>query len=134
MAAEAGFEVRLRAMEANALVAAGRAGDYQAVLAIWSGRVDPDGDVAIWLACAGFLNWGRYCSAKFDDLLTRARAVTDIPVRQALYRDLSDVYLADRPHLVLYHVKWLWGLSDRVTGFVPAPDGLIRPRGIAVAP
>ena len=62
------------------------------------------------------------------------RAVTDIAARQALYRDLTDVYLTDRPHIVLYHLKWLWGLSDKVTGFVPTPDGLIRLRGVAVGP
>ena len=62
MAAEAGFDIKLQAAEANALVAAGRSGNYQATIVIWSGRPDPDGNVAIWLACDGFLNWGRYCN------------------------------------------------------------------------
>jgi len=134
MASEAGFEVKLRAVEANTLIAAGKAGDFHALLAIWSGRVDPDGNVSIWLASDGFLNWGKYNSPKFDDILRRARAVTDIAARQALYRDLTDVYLTDRPHIVLYHLKWLWGLSDKVSGFAPMPDGLIRLRGVAVGP
>jgi peptide/nickel transport system substrate-binding protein len=134
MANEAGFAVKLRAVEANALVAAGKAGDFDALLAIWSGRVDPDGNVSIWLAGDGFLNWGKYNNPKFDDILRRARGVTDVAARQALYRDLTDVYLADRPHIVLYHIKWLWGLSDRVTGFVPTPDGLIRLRNVAISP
>jgi peptide/nickel transport system substrate-binding protein len=134
MANEAGFDVKLRSVEANTLIAAGKAGDFHALFAIWSGRVDPDGNVSIWLASDGFLNWGKYNSPKFDDILRRARGVTDVPARQALYRDLTDVYLTDRPHLVLYHVKWLWGLSDKVTGFVPTPDGLIRLRGVAVGP
>ena len=123
MAAEAGFDVKLQAAEANALVAAGRSGNYQATIVIWSGRPDPDGNVAIWLACDGFLNWGKYCNPKFDDLLARARGVTDVAQRQALYRQLVDVYLADRPHIVLYHAKWLWALSDKVSGFTPTPDG-----------
>jgi peptide/nickel transport system substrate-binding protein len=134
MANEAGFEVKLRSVEANTLIAAGKAGDFHALFAIWSGRVDPDGNVSIWLASDGFLNWGKYNNPKFDDILRRARAVTDVPARQALYRDLTDVYLNDRPHIVLYHVKWLWGLSDKVSGFVPTPDGLIRLRGVALGP
>jgi peptide/nickel transport system substrate-binding protein len=134
MAAEAGFDIKLQAAEANALVAAGRAGNYQATVVIWSGRPDPDGNVAIWLACDGFLNWGKYCNPKFDDLLARARGVTDVAQRQALYKQLVDVYVADRPHLVLYHAKWLWALSDKVSGFTPTPDGLIRPQGVAIAP
>jgi peptide/nickel transport system substrate-binding protein len=134
MANEGGFDVKLQTAEANALVAAARAGNYQATIVIWSGRPDPDGNVAIWLACDGFLNWGKYCNAKFDDLLSRARGVTDIAQRQALYRQLVDIYTADRPHLILYHAKWLWALSDKVSGFTPTPDGLIRPQGVALAP
>jgi peptide/nickel transport system substrate-binding protein len=134
MTKDAGFDVALRAVEANALIAAGKAGDFHALLALWSGRVDPDGNVSIWLASDGVLNWGKYNNAKFDDILRRARGVTDVASRQALYRDLTEVYLADRPHIVLYHLKWLWGLNARVSGFVPAPDGLIRLRGVSIAP
>lgn len=132
MANEAGFDVKLRTLEANALIAAGKAGDYHALLVIWSGRVDPDGNVSIWLASDGFLNWGKYRGAEFDRILGEARGVTDVAARQGLYRGLSEVYLADRPHLVLFHLKWLWGMSSRVTGFAPAPDGLIRLRGVGI--
>jgi len=134
MANEAGFDVKLKAVEANTLVAETKAGDYDAALVIWSGRVDPDGNVSIWLAKDGFLNWGKYNNPKFDEILNKAREVTDVAARQTLYRELTDVYLTDRPHIVLYHLKWLWGLSDKVTGFVPTPDGLIRLRGVAVGP
>ena len=134
MAAEAGFDIKLQAMEANAEVATTKSGAYQAALVLWSGRADPDGNVAIWLACNGFLNWGKYCNAKFDDVLTQARSVTDVAQRQALYRQLSDIYLADRPQIVLYHVKWLWAVSDKLSGFTPTPDGMIRPQGIRLAP
>jgi peptide/nickel transport system substrate-binding protein len=134
MANEAGFDVKVSAMEANALVAQTRSGNFDAALVLWSGRVDPDGNVAIWLASDGFLNWGHYNNPQFDAILSAARAVTDVPKRQALYRDLTDVYLADRPHIVLYHLKWIYGLSDKVSGFTPAPDGLIRLQGVSVAP
>ena len=134
MASEAGFDIKLQAVEANALVAAARAGHYQATIVIWSGRPDPDGNVAIWLACDGFLNWGKYCDTSFDDLLARARGVTDVAQRQILYRQVVDRYLTDRPHIILYHAKWLWALSDKVSGFTPTPDGMIRPQGITIAP
>ena len=134
MASEAGFNIKLQAQEANAEVATMKSGAYDAALVLWSGRADPDGNVAIWEACNGFVNWGKYCSAKFDEVLTKARSVTDVAQRQALYRQLSDIYLEDRPHLVLYHVKWLWGISDKLTGFTPTPDGMIRPQGMRLAP
>lgn len=134
MAAEAGFDIKLQAMEANALTNATKAGAYQAAFVLWSGRADPDGNVAIWEACDGFLNWGKYCNATFDDVLARARGTTDVTQRQSLYRQLSQIYLEDRPHIVLYHVKWLYGATDRLSGFTPTPDGLIRPQGIKLAP
>ncbi len=134
MAGEAGFDVKVQAMEANALTAATRAGNYQAALVIWSGRPDPDGNVSIWLQCDGFLNWGKYCNPAFDALLARARAVNNVSQRQALYKQVVDTYLHDLPHIVLYHYKWLWALSDKVSGFVPTPDGLIRPQGISITP
>ena len=134
MAAEAGFDIKLQALESNAQTAAGKAGTYDAMLVLWSGRADPDGNVAIWEACNGFLNWGKYCNAKFDDVLTQARSVTEVAQRQALYRQLSDIYLEDRPHIVLYHAKWLWGVSDKLSGFTPTPDGMIRPQGMRLAP
>jgi peptide/nickel transport system substrate-binding protein len=134
MAGEAGFDVKVQAMEANALTAATRAGDYQAALVIWSGRPDPDGNVSIWLQCDGFLNWGKYCNPAFDTLLAKARAVNAVAQRQALYKQVVDTYLHDLPHIVLYHYKWLWALSDNVNGFTPTPDGLIRPQGISITP
>lgn len=134
MADDAGFVVTVQAMEANALTAAMRAGDYQAALVIWSGRADPDGNVSILLQCDGFLNWGHYCNPRLDALLAKARALNSVAQRQAVYRQVVTTYLHDVPHIVLEHYTWLRALSDRVQGFVPTPDGLIRPQGISIAP
>lgn len=130
MAGEAGFEVKIQAMEANAAVAAVQRGEFNAYIGIWSGRPDPDGNVAIWLASDGFLNWGKYVNKDLDSLLVKARAITDVPERQAIYRDIAETYLLDRPMMVLYHQTWLFAHSDKVSGFRPVPDGLIRPQGL----
>ena len=133
MAGEAGFDVKLRAMEANAADAADQRGDYQIATGIWSGRPDPDGNLAIWLASDGFLNWGKYTNPAMDTLLAQARGTTDVAARQADYRKITDIFMRDRPFIVLYHQRWLFGLSDKVSGFAPVPDGLIRPQGISLA-
>lgn len=130
MAAEGGFDVRIQAMEGSAMVAATQRGDYDAAIVIWSGRPDPDGNVAIWFASDGFLNWGRYRSDEMDRALAAARMVTDPAARRPLYAEVVARYLADRPHLLLYHHRWFWGLRAGVTGFAPNPDGLIRFSGI----
>ncbi|MGH7101809.1 MAG: ABC transporter substrate-binding protein, partial [Acetobacteraceae bacterium] len=132
MAAPAGFHISLRPMDANAEVASARSGNYQAALVFWSGRADPDFNLSIWLACNGFLNWGHYCSKPFDTLLGEARSTTDIAARQALYRQVVAAYLQDVPHLFLYNLRWLWGASKGLHGFIPVPDGLFRPEGVTL--
>jgi peptide/nickel transport system substrate-binding protein len=132
MAAEAGFDIKIQASEAATMVQKNTAGDYQAAFVIWSGRPDPDGNIAIWIACDGFLNWGKYCNAELDKNLNAARMTTDPAERAALYANAAGIYLDERPELVLYHFKWLWGVSRKVTGFVPNPDGLIRLAGMKV--
>ncbi len=130
MAAEGGFDVRIQAMEASAMVAATQRGDYDAAIVIWSGRADPDGNVAIWFASDGFLNWGRYHNGEMDRLLAAARMTNDPAQRRPLYAQLAARYLEDRPHLILYHHRWFWGLRAGVAGFVPNPDGIIRFAGL----
>jgi peptide/nickel transport system substrate-binding protein len=132
MAGEAGFEVKLEAIEGATMVQRSQKGDFQAAFAIWSGRPDPDGNVTFWFHCKGFLNWGQYCSDKLDGLLEQAQQATDPAQRKALYRQVAETYLTDRPHMILYHRKWFWGVSRRVDGFVPHPDGLIRVAGVGV--
>ncbi len=133
MAAEAGFEIRVQALEAGAMTAQTERGDYEAAIAIWSGRADPDANVSIWMQCDGFINWGRYCNPALDALLSQARQQTDTAGRQALYRQVSAIYLTDRPHIVLFHARLFWAMTTRVSGFQAHPDGLIRLQGVRLA-
>jgi peptide/nickel transport system substrate-binding protein len=128
MAGEAGFDVKLEIIEGTTMVQRSLKGDYQASINIWSGRPDPDANISIWLACNGFVNFGKYCNAKLDEILGKAKSITDAAARKALYRDAAAIYLDERPHLFLYHLKWFWGLSARLQGFEPVPDGVIRLR------
>lgn len=134
MAGEAGFDVTLRTMEAVSATDATRRGDYEASILIWSGRADPDGNAAVWLACDGFLNWGKYCDPRMDELLRQGRQLTDPAARVPVYREIAAIMQRDRPHIVLYNPTWLWAASDRVEGFVPQPDGLIRLGGVRLRP
>jgi len=130
MAADAGITVKVQAGETNANIAAYQHGDYQAGLVIWSGRSDPDFNITQYLACDGFQNWEKYCNPNFQAALDRARAVTDPATRAALYHQVAAIYTTDRPMLFLFHMTWLYALSRHVSGFIPVPDGLIRPQGL----
>ncbi|MBM3533534.1 MAG: ABC transporter substrate-binding protein [Alphaproteobacteria bacterium] len=133
MAAEAGIEIKIEVQEATTIVQRNLKGDYQAAFGIWSGRPDPDANVSIWFACQGFVNWGKYCNQKLEDVLDKARTVTATPERQKLYHQAAEIILADRPHLILYHYRWFWGLAARLDGFKPYPDGIVRLDGMTLA-
>jgi len=130
MAGEAGFDVKLEVAESASLLARLKSGDYQLALLIWSGRPDPDANIAMWVACDGFINWGQYCDPRLDRILHDARSATDASQRARLYGQAAAIYLAARPYLFLYHLKWLWGVSAKLDGFVPHPDGIIRLQGL----
>ena len=130
MAGEAGFDVKLEVAESASLLDRLKSGDYQLALLIWSGRPDPDANVAMWVACDGFINWGQYCDPALDQILRRARSTTDANERARLYAQAAAIYLAARPYLFLYHLKWFWGVSARLDGFVPHRDGIIRLQGL----
>jgi peptide/nickel transport system substrate-binding protein len=132
MTGEAGIDIKLVAGETNANIQAMNAGDYQASLVIWSGRSDPDFNVVQFLACDGFQNWGKACNPKFDDALNRGRTANDLAQRAAAYHEAASLYLTDRPLIFLFHMTWLYAHSDRLKGFTPVPDGLIRPQGLTL--
>jgi peptide/nickel transport system substrate-binding protein len=133
MVKDAGFDLKIVTQDSAALVAATRAGDFNASLLIWSGRVDPDGNMPIWLTCKGFTNWGHYCNPKLDALIQQASEPTDPAVRAALYRQATAIWMHDQPDLVLYHFSLFWGLSKQLVGFHGRPDGLWRPEGMTLA-
>jgi peptide/nickel transport system substrate-binding protein len=132
MAGEAGFDVKITVLEAATLLSRLTSGTYEVALLIWSGRADPDANISIWLACDGFVNWGKYCDPKLDDILRRARALTEPSERARLYGEAASIYLAARPYLFLYHLKWFWGASAKLSGVVPHPDGIIRLQGVSL--
>jgi peptide/nickel transport system substrate-binding protein len=51
-----------------------------------------------------------------------------------LYQTAATQWLGDRPMLILYHYRWFWGMRAGMTGFEPAPDGLIRFSGLRLPP
>lgn len=132
MTRDAGFDVKLEVNEAVTIVQRNQKGDFEMSINIWSGRPDPDGNIAIWVACDGSVNFGRYCNPALDDLLRQAKATTVTAERQALYGKVMATLQADRPMIVLYHLKWHWAASARLKGFTAYPDGLIRLRGVAM--
>jgi len=101
-------------------------------MAIWSGRPDPDGSLGIWMRCGAPLNWTGWCSPALDAALDAGAAAPDEAGRVAAYRRAADLWMAELAYLPLYYLTWFWGLSGKVSGFGPRPDGLVRPVGLSL--
>ena len=87
------------------------------------------------MACNGPFNFGAYCNPKMDELLKEARETGDArQARRALPQGQSISTSPTWPQIILFNATWLWGLSERVEGFIPNRDGLIRPQGLRLKP
>jgi len=130
MAMESGFDMHIQATEfASALQLAAK-GDFEALAVGWTGRVDPDGNIYNLVTCNSPFNDGHYCNPEVDRELDMARTVDARADRLAHYRIAAEHVLQDLPIIYLYHAKWLYASTVRLSGFTPYPDGLIRPQGL----
>jgi peptide/nickel transport system substrate-binding protein len=134
MVKDAGFDMKIVTEDGAALVAAARAGNFDAAIFLWSGRPDPDGNAPIWLTCKGFTNWGHYCNAKLDELYQQGASFQAPAERLPFYKQAADTFFAEQPDVVIYHWSMLWGVSAKLQGFNGRPDGLWRPEGMGIAP
>jgi peptide/nickel transport system substrate-binding protein len=133
MADEAGFAVKINAMEARALLNSEIQGDFEAAIGYWSGRIDPDGNMYTFLHTGGPLNEGHYSNPTVDSLLDQARQSADVPTRVGIYQKVWALEGRDLPITYLWTWKNIAGMTAKLQGFVPIPDGLIRVQGLQFA-
>jgi peptide/nickel transport system substrate-binding protein len=127
MVREAGFELRINAMEFASSLQAATRGEFETYLLAWSGRTDPDGNTWTFIHSRGPQNDGKYANAEVDRLLDAARVEADPERRKALYEQMWQVSLRqDRHRIYLWHRKNIVAHTSRLTGFTSVPDGLIR--------
>jgi peptide/nickel transport system substrate-binding protein len=126
MAGEAGFQVKLLALETIMALSSAEKGNYEAFLTGWPGFVDPDQNIYSMLACQAPLNYSGYCNPEVDRLLNSARAAADTQTRVTLYTRVREILAEDEPYLFLYHYKLIWVHSTKLKGFVAHPDGITR--------
>ncbi len=130
MAAEAGFDLKIRLIEFATSFKDAQAGEFQAFLIGWSGRIDPDGNSYVFLHSKAPQNDGVYSSAEVDKGFEDARLTSDPAKRKAIYEKVTADVLKDEPIIYLYHRKLLIAHTTRLDGYRPLPDGLVRVIGL----
>jgi peptide/nickel transport system substrate-binding protein len=132
MAAEAGFDMKIRVTEFATSLKQAEAGEYQAYMLAWSGRIDPDGNSYIFLKTDAPQNYSAWSNPDADKALDNARLVTDQAQRKAIYEKLTKLALDEEPILYIYHRKILIAHTTKLEGYKQMPDGLVRVVGLTL--
>ena len=130
MAAEAGFDMRIRVTEFATSLKEAEDGRYQAYMLNWSGRPDPDGNVYIFHVTGGPQNYSGSSDPEVDAWLNEARTKSNFDERKAIYEKIAGKLLTSRPIIYLYHRKWLIAHAAKIEGLKLLPDGLVRVVGL----
>jgi peptide/nickel transport system substrate-binding protein len=130
MAAEAGFDLKIRVTEFATSLKQAEAGEYQAYMLAWSGRIDPDGNSYVFMHSNAPQNYSAWSNAGADKALDDARLVADMAQRKAMYEKLTKLAMEDEPILYLYHRRILIAHTTRLEGYKQMPDGLVRVVGL----
>jgi peptide/nickel transport system substrate-binding protein len=130
MAAEAGFDMKIRVTEFATSLKQAEAGEFQAYMLNWSGRIDPDGNSYVFMHGGGPQNNAEWKNAEADKALDDARLVADMAQRKAIYEKLTRLEMEDEPIIYLYHRRLLFAHTNKLEGYKQMPDGLVRVIGL----
>jgi peptide/nickel transport system substrate-binding protein len=134
MAAEAGFDLKIRVTEFATSIKEAEEGRFQAWFIPWSGRVDPDGNSYIFQKCKAPQNNGHFCSKDVDQWLDDSRKTGKLEERKAIYGKIAEKYLSEGSIIYLYHRLVIIAHTARVEGYAQLPDGLVRVVGVKLKP
>ncbi len=102
-------------------------GEHQTVLLGWTGdNGDPDNFLAVLLGCdaVGGSNRARFCHEPFEDLIQKAKTVTDIDERTKLYEEAQVIFKEQAPWVTIAHSKVFMPVRKEVQDYRISPLGL----------
>jgi peptide/nickel transport system substrate-binding protein len=134
MAAEAGFDLKIRVTEFATSLKEAEEGRFQAYFIGWSGRVDPDGNLYVFMKCKAPQNNGNYCDKDVDQWLDDARKVSKLEERKAIYGKIAEKELNEGSIIYLYHRLVIIAHTAKLDGYSQLPDGLVRVVGVKLKP
>ncbi|MCB2095772.1 MAG: ABC transporter substrate-binding protein [Rhodobacteraceae bacterium] len=97
-----------------------------AVLLGWTGdNGDPDNFLAVLLGCdsVGGSNRAQWCNKEFNDLIQKAKVVSDIGERTKLYEEAQVVFKREAPWATIAHSVVFMAMSPKVENYIVHPLG-----------
>lgn len=96
-------------------------GDFEVAQAGWFGENNPEHYVELLWSQIGSINYGRYSSSEFDELIEQAKDTVDQEGRAELLKRAESVALKDFPVVPLYSVTIRSLVNPRVGGWYTNP-------------
>lgn len=124
--AKVGIKLKLISYDWPTFTQKSRTGEQEMIMYGWTGNNDPDTFLNDLLSCESVKtgnNTARWCNQNFNELITKARAVSDIKKRKPLYQQAQRIFKEEAPWVTLAHAKVFRAMSKQVDGFKIDPFG-----------
>lgn len=126
MAGKAGFDVHVTPTEFTTALTQASEGKFQTFNVGWSGRLDPDQNIAPFWDPTSALNYTGASYPEISSLLRQEQQTTDMAKRKEIFQKLSEALLKENDTLYLDYPKVVMGYTSKLTGIQYRADGLIR--------
>ena len=134
MVRETGFNLAVKPLEGTTALDTITKGEFQMALTVWSGRIDPDGNLYNFQHTKGPDNYANASDPKLDELLDKARTESNVDARKKLYADAIALVQARRSSMYMYFQNVFTAWSSRVQGYDMYADGMPRLKAVSLTP
>jgi dipeptide transport system substrate-binding protein len=125
--AKVGVEAEIVSFEWGEYLKRSKKGEHDTVLLGWTGdNGDPDNFLYVLLGCEAAkdsANRARWCHKPFDDLLRKAKSISDVGERTKLYEEAQAVFKEEAPWVTIAHSIVFMPMRKEVVGYKIDPFG-----------
>ena len=133
--AKIGVKAKIRTYEWGEYLRRAQRGEHDAVMAGWTGdNGDPDNWLGNLLSCnaVGGSNYSRFCYKPFDELVVKARRMTDKQARISLYKEAQKIFHEQMPMSPIGTSIVNVPMNKKVDGFKISPFGMFQFNGVSL--
>jgi len=124
--AKVGVKAKIVTYEWGEYLKRSKNGEHDTVLLGWTGdNGDPDNFLAVLLGCdaVGGANRARWCHKPFEDVIQKAKTVSDVKERTALYERAQKIFKEEAPWVTVAHSVVFKPVRKEVVDFRIDPFG-----------
>lgn len=133
--AKIGVTVTITTLEWGEYLKRARTGEHQIAMSGWTGdNGDPDNWLGNLFAChaVGGSNYSRFCYKPFQELLDRAKRLTQVDDRTRLYEQAQEIFFEQTPGSMIGTSVVTVPMRSGVSGFKISPLGAFQFTGVSV--